>query len=132
MIKARTHLIFKEKLQICQSFKIEENQCRVPIIQKVLKSIKKSQNFTIGSYVRHHKQIKKVINIPSVSIDKKAVKQSKKANYYDMMDIIPENQDFSEINNTSIVHQATSSKHKSSAKNDESNRKVIISKINKN
>ena len=96
------------------------------------KSTKKSQNFTKGSYSYvSHKQIKKVISIPSVSLDKKAVKQSKKANYYNMMDVIPENQDFSEIDSTSIVHQPTSSKHKSSTKNDESDRKVVISKMNK-
>ena len=53
------------------------------------------------------KAIKKVINIPSVKIDKqlmKAQKKSKKAEkMYDMMDTIPENQDFSEIDTMSVI-----------------------------
>jgi len=46
----------------------------------------------------------KVISIPSVEIDRQAVKILKKANkYYDIMDTIPENKDSCYFENTSNV-----------------------------
>lgn len=89
------------------------------------------------------KSIKKVINIPSVKIDKKLVKAQRNAKLggnlphqilYDGMDIIPENQDASEIDTMSVHTKTVSNQEKNDKKikkSDNSSRKIVISKLSK-
>lgn len=86
------------------------------------------------------KSIKKVINIPSVKIDKKLVKAQRTAmmggnlphqTLYDGMDVIPENQDTSEIDTMSVHTKTVSNQEKKAKKSENSSRKVVISKISK-
>lgn len=99
---------------------------------KKLSKYGKCSNTSKVSIKSKPKQVKKVISIPSVEIDKKAAKSLKKTNYFDLMDTIPENHDMSEGDNASVNYQlaSTKSKPKSSQKIKSSGRKVIISKVN--
>lgn len=91
------------------------------------------------------KSIKKVINMPSVKIDKNAAKLSKTDKFYEVMDIIPEHVDASDIDTMSVHTKAhregkfatglmcieTKDRGKAKKQDVEGARKVLISKVSK-